>query len=62
MRDNSVWLFVKVLSVVAYLYIAAAVLCCLPWLFGVRHPASKPTERGLNQEVLRKNGVHAESA
>ena len=61
MKESSVWLYIKVLSVLACLYITAAVACCLPWLFVARHPASKPIGHGLNKEVMGKGGVHAES-
>ncbi|MFC7513880.1 hypothetical protein ACFQUU_02565 [Herbaspirillum sp. GCM10030257] len=62
MKENSVWLYIKVVCVLAYLYIAAAVICCLPRLFVVRHPALKPTGYGLDKEALGKSGVHMESA
>lgn len=64
MEEESVWLFMKVICVLAYVYIAAAGICCLHWLFRQpRRPDTNQTARNASAPAPAKyTAAQTESA
>ncbi|RJF98990.1 hypothetical protein D3871_11065 [Noviherbaspirillum saxi] len=57
MNEDSTLLFMKVMCVVAWVYIGAAIACCFPWFFGVRKsgPIQAQQQRTDEKQIPTEN-------